>query len=80
MKTIPIDQTTIPTTVAQLNQSSFFANLTPAELQAIAASATLQQYSPGEVIMQQGTPSENFALVEAGEVIVNLRQIGRAHV
>lgn len=77
MKTIPMDQNTIATTVAQLNQSSFFANLTPAELQAIAASATLQQYSPGEVMMRQGTPAENFALVVAGEVIVNRRHATR---
>ena len=77
MKIIPMDQNTIATTVAQLKQSSFFANLTLAELQAIAANATLQQYSPGEVMMRQGTPSENFALVVAGEVIVNLRHATR---
>ena len=77
MKKIPIDKVALDTLVAQLNKSNLFANLNPQELQEIVTRSTWQQYSPGEVIMQQGTPSDSFALVIDGEVIVNVRHANR---
>lgn len=77
MRTIPIEKNMTDAIIRELGPNSLFAGLTPDELQHIVTSAKMVQYNPGEVVMKQGTPSDNFALIVSGEVIVNLRHENR---
>ena len=73
MQQLPFEGDLLPRVVAALGQSPLFAQLTPEVLAQVAARAALFSADIGDVIMEQGSPSDTFFVVLAGEVTVNAR-------
>ena len=73
MNVMPVEQQMIEAIVGELSQSSFFHDLPEKDLREIAASSKMTQYDPDETIMNEGDPSDTFAVVVSGEVIIKSR-------
>jgi twitching motility protein PilT len=71
MQQLPLDGDLLPRVVAALGQSPLFAQLLPDVLAQVAQRALLFSAEAGDVIVEQGSASDSFFVVLAGEMSVN---------
>ena len=76
MQQLPLEGDLLPRVVAALGQSPLFAQLTPEVLAQVAQRASLFTADVGDIVMEEGSVSDNFFVVLAGEVTVNARSGG----
>ena len=55
-------------TVRFLEGSALFADVTPEQLRAVAASATIENHPAGSIIIEEDAPSDYFYLIVDGKV------------
>ncbi len=73
MQQLPLEGDLLPRVVQALGQSPLFAQLTPEVLGQVSQRATLFTVDVGDVIMEQGSASDSFYVVLAGEIAVYVR-------
>ncbi len=62
--------------VTRMRNIFFLQHLDPTELEALAATMHLQEYGPGDAILNQGDHTTNFYIIDSGHV--NLRHTDRS--
>ena len=63
-----------------LKAHKFFAELSPAQISAIADCTSEVQYNAGDYIFREGQPSEQFELIRSGEVALEIFAPGKGAV
>ena len=77
MKTIPIEGEIQKAIITEIGQNILFKDMLPEEISAVISKATLIQYDNGEIIMEQGKPSNSFFLIVSGEAIIKAKSAGK---
>ena len=65
---------------AVLKGHSFFRELSPAQISAIADCTTEAQFNAGDYIFREGQPSDRFELIRVGEVALEIYNPGKGAV
>ncbi len=76
MQTTPLEGEALARVLPLLGQSPMFRGLTPEQLSQVAAHATLCTFVEGEVIMEQGEPSDSFFVLLSGDVSIRVTHPG----
>jgi len=70
MKTLKIENDVLEMAVSGMGKSEMFSELKDHSLRQIADRAELVEYSPGEIIVEEKSPSDSFLMILSGEVAV----------
>ncbi|GDX79328.1 hypothetical protein LBMAG42_11390 [Deltaproteobacteria bacterium] len=80
MNSCPLEGDVLARVLPELAQSSMFKGLTPEQLAQIAGHGTLCILNDGEVLMEQGTPSDAFFVLLRGCLSIRMASSDGAQV
>lgn len=76
MKTHPLEGELLRRVLPELAQSPIFRGLTPEQMSQVAAHGTVCEFDDGEILMEQGSPSDAFFVLLTGSVSIRITAPG----